>query len=123
MELEKSFGRPAVQRVIFTGMVSQYQPDRALGFQGEIVYELRYTTNGSAPDRWTIAIAGRTARARPGGTGKPALTLKVPLADFARIAAREIDPMQPVMEGRLVLDGDLELAMRLGEMFGQQSPF
>ena len=87
------------------------------------MYELRYITNGVQPDRWTVSIKGRSAKARPGGVAEPALTLKVNLADFARIAAQEIDPIQPVMEGRLLLDGDLELAMRMGEMFGQRSPF
>ena len=47
------------------------------------------------------------------------LTLKMTVADFLRIAGQDLDPGAALLTGRLDLEGDFSLAMRLGEMFGQ----
>ena len=56
---------------------------------------------------------------RPGPATAPALTLKMALADFVRMAAGELDSGKALLTGRLDLEGDFSLARRLGEMFGQ----
>jgi putative sterol carrier protein len=43
------------------------------------------------------------------------------LADFARLVGGDLEPMRAVMEGRMRIEGDLTVAARLGEMFGQAS--
>jgi len=43
------------------------------------------------------------------------------VADFVRMAARELDPGRALMTGRLDIEGDSRVAMRLGEMFGAPS--
>ena len=47
--------------------------------------------------------------------------VEVGVADFVRIAGRDLDPGKALLTGRLDLEGDLALAARLGEMFGQPS--
>ena len=42
---------------------------------------------------------------------------------FARIAAGEVNPAKAIIEGEMDLHGDLGVAARLGEMFGQGSAF
>jgi len=59
-------------------------------------------------------IAGRLADS--------ALTLKVGLADFIRIIAGELKPVDLVMSGRMQLEGDFMLAAKLGPMFGEPAP-
>jgi putative sterol carrier protein len=51
------------------------------------------------------------------------LKVKMSLPDFVRLAGRDLDPVKAVLTGRLELEGDFAVAMRLGEMFGQPSPF
>jgi putative sterol carrier protein len=58
---------------------------------------------------------------RPGPASAPALKLKLAVADFVRIAGRDLDPGKALLTGRLDLEGDLAVAARLGEMFGQPS--
>ena len=65
-----------------------------------------------------MAIDGDRATARPGPASAPALTLKLAVADFVRIAGRDLDPGKALLVGRLELEGDFALAARLGEMFG-----
>jgi alkanesulfonate monooxygenase SsuD/methylene tetrahydromethanopterin reductase-like flavin-dependent oxidoreductase (luciferase family)/putative sterol carrier protein len=115
--LEQLVGSPLGLRVLFTGMAQRFVPEKAGGFSGALQYELR--TAGGGVKRWVVAIDGDRAKARPGTASDPRLTIRMTVADFARIAGRDLDPGKALLLGRLDLDGDVSLAMRLGEMFGQ----
>ena len=119
-QLEKRFGNRVAQTVIFQGMARGFRPDRSGGFEGDIAYEL--TRNGTT-DAWTISVRDGKASARAGRSGDPRLVMRMPLVDFAKIAAREQDPSLPLLSGRIQMEGDYKLAIRLGEMFGQRSQY
>ena len=99
-------------------MARSFQPDAAGGFEGCLVYELTRQASGQEPAVYTIEIAGRRARARPGPCAEAKLTLRLRLVDFMRIAAGDLDPAIPMLQGRGNVHGSLELAMRIPEMFG-----
>jgi alkanesulfonate monooxygenase SsuD/methylene tetrahydromethanopterin reductase-like flavin-dependent oxidoreductase (luciferase family)/putative sterol carrier protein len=113
--LERTVGSDVALRILFTGMARRFRPERAAGFQGELQYVLGSKT-------WTVVVDGDRARAVRGPARAPALTVRIAPADIARIAAGELDLGSALFDGRLGLDGDLELATRLGPMFGQPSP-
>jgi alkanesulfonate monooxygenase SsuD/methylene tetrahydromethanopterin reductase-like flavin-dependent oxidoreductase (luciferase family)/putative sterol carrier protein len=119
--LARTAGSAAGLRVIFAAMERQFVPEKANGFTGDIQYNLR----GADGDvrSWTVAIDGARASARPGASGAPRLAITLSVADFVRIAGRDLDPVKAVLTGRLELTGDFTVAMRLGEMFGQPGPF
>ena len=114
--LERVVGSDVGLRVLFTGMTQRFVPEKANGFAGELQYELR--ANG-AVKRWVVEIDGKRARARPGTASAPRLTVRIGLADFARIAGEDLDPGKALLTGRMDLEGDFSIAARLGEMFGQ----
>jgi alkanesulfonate monooxygenase SsuD/methylene tetrahydromethanopterin reductase-like flavin-dependent oxidoreductase (luciferase family) len=125
-QLERRFGRRAVQRAIFTGMARQFVPDQAHGFEGDIMYVLERGSDGAAPhppDHWTIRIEGGRARAIPSASPDPAVTLRLSLPDFIRVAAEEVKPPELFFSERLNIEGDFEVAARLAEMFGQPTTF
>jgi putative sterol carrier protein len=97
-------------------MTHAYVPGSGGGFTGELQYELR--RNGHVVP-WTLRIDGDRAVARSGATRSAALTLRLSVADFVRIAGGELDPGRALLTGRLDLEGDFALAQRLGEMFGR----
>jgi putative sterol carrier protein len=68
-----------------------------------------------------VAVTGECSSVRLGLLRAPALKVKAGVADFVRIAGRDLDPGKALLTGRLDLEGDLALAARLGEMFGQPS--
>jgi alkanesulfonate monooxygenase SsuD/methylene tetrahydromethanopterin reductase-like flavin-dependent oxidoreductase (luciferase family) len=115
--LERTVGSDAGLRFLFGAMAQQFVPAKAQGFSGDVQYELR-AGDGSLRT-WTVHIAGDHATVRPGAVADPALTLRIALADFVRMAARDLDPGKALLTGRLDLEGDFALAARLGEMFGQ----
>ncbi|HEX2435949.1 MAG TPA: SCP2 sterol-binding domain-containing protein, partial [Solirubrobacterales bacterium] len=125
-EVERRFGRPAAQRALLGGMARAFDPEMAFGFEGDIEYEL---TRGGADgdglasvDRWTIRVGKERARLIRGSGGDPAVLMRIPLADFVRIAAGE-SPAAAFFEGRVELEGDLSVARRMAEMFGGPSPY
>jgi putative sterol carrier protein len=72
---------------------------------------------------WTVTVGAGGAAARPGASPAPQLKITLSVADFVRLAGRDLDPVKAVLTGRLDLEGDFAVATRLGEMFGQPSPF
>ena len=115
--LERTVGSDRGLKVLFGAMAQAYQPEKAAGFTGELQYELRRADGRLVP--WTIAIASDRAQAHQGVASAPALTLKLGVADFVRMAGRDLDPGKALLTGRMDLEGDVGLAARLGEMFGQ----
>jgi alkanesulfonate monooxygenase SsuD/methylene tetrahydromethanopterin reductase-like flavin-dependent oxidoreductase (luciferase family)/putative sterol carrier protein len=117
-QLERTIGSRPGLRVLFKGMERSFQPDRAELFRGEIQYEL----NGSGDARnWVVRIADGKAEAHPGRASDPAVTFRMSVPTFARIAAGEVQPERAMFQGQLEVDGDFEVAARLPDMFGQQS--
>jgi putative sterol carrier protein len=112
--LDRWFGPELAQRALFAAMVRAFDPEAAAGFEGAVVYELATATDTTL---WTVEITAGRARARHGAAAAAKLTLRLRLADFMRIAAGTIDPVRPLLEGRAEIEGDLEVAARLPEMF------
>jgi hypothetical protein len=106
-------------RVVFGAMTRAYRPERAAGWAGDIRYELRRADG--ALRTWTVSCDATSAHVRKTARPDPALTVKVGLADFIRVAAGDLDPAKALLAGRMDLEGDFALATRLGEMFGQPS--
>ena len=119
--IERVLGSAAAQRALFTAMASSFDPGQAAGFTGRIVYVLAMS-DGSRRS-WTIEVREQRATARPGGDADAALTIRVPLADFARVIADAGSFLPLVLDGRMTMDGDLGLANRLADMFGGRSVF
>jgi alkanesulfonate monooxygenase SsuD/methylene tetrahydromethanopterin reductase-like flavin-dependent oxidoreductase (luciferase family) len=126
-EIERRFGSQAAQRALLLGMARSFEPSMAFGFEGEIEYELSRRSDGDSAvparsDRWTIRISGDKARVLQGPGTEPAVTVRMGLVDFVRIAAGG-SPMPAFLEGRVELEGDLSVARRMTEMFGGPSPY
>ncbi|MEA2255983.1 MAG: hypothetical protein QOG35_2028 [Solirubrobacteraceae bacterium] len=119
--LERTAGSERGLRLLFGAMAQAYVPERAGGFAGELAYELRRA--GGDVVRWTVAVDGERATARPGAATDAALTVKMGVADFVRVAGRDLDAGKALLTGRMDLEGDFALAARLGEMFGQPAAY
>ena len=79
--------------------------------QGRILLELV----GRRARRWSLDVAfGKTGVA----AGRPRTTVRVDGATFEGIQSGAIPPLQPLLDGRLVLEGDRALAMQLLLLLG-----
>jgi hypothetical protein len=119
-QIERMVGSRAALWLVFKAMARSFRPDRALGFRGDIEYDL-HTSGGPRP--WVISVDGSRATARPGRSADPALRIRTTVPVFARMVALELPPAKAWMEQQLQIEGDFQVASRLGEMFGQASPW
>jgi alkanesulfonate monooxygenase SsuD/methylene tetrahydromethanopterin reductase-like flavin-dependent oxidoreductase (luciferase family) len=118
--VDKVFGNPATQRAVMAMIARQYDPAAGRGFRGELGYEL-VSADGRV-GYWTIEVAGGRARARQGKPRRPAVVINTPVIDFARTLAGD-QQVGAIIEGRVRVEGDLQLATRMTEMFGGRSPY
>jgi hypothetical protein len=122
-QLERRFGNDFAQRAIFTGMARRFEPKFGQGFEGDIAYELVHHGNSRPPSRWAVRVQDDEAVVLRGLNGPPAITFRLSVPDFARLAAEEIDPQELRFAGRFSVEGDLNLATRVPEMFGAPPQF
>ncbi len=120
--LEGRFGRPRVQRALFSAMAAAFEPGHADGFEGDLAYDLTSPATARPSRHWTVSVRGDRATARPGAAGDAALSVRITVPDFVRVAAGLIDPAEPLLQNRASFKGDLALAARLPEMFGAPTP-
>jgi alkanesulfonate monooxygenase SsuD/methylene tetrahydromethanopterin reductase-like flavin-dependent oxidoreductase (luciferase family)/putative sterol carrier protein len=119
--LERIVGSALGLRVLFGGMAQRFDPEHAAGFAGELQYELRGSSGRVRA--WTVEVRDDRARARPGRARSPRVTVRAGIADFVRIAGRDLEPGKALLTGRLEVEGEFEVVARMGEMFGQPSAY
>jgi putative sterol carrier protein len=115
--LERTVGTGPGLRVLFSGMAQRFDPEKAGGFTGDLAYELR-SSDGTV-QRWVVHCGAERAKAFAGEARDPKLTVKIGLADFLRLAGGDLHPAKALLTGKLDFEGDLTIAPKLGEMFGQ----
>jgi alkanesulfonate monooxygenase SsuD/methylene tetrahydromethanopterin reductase-like flavin-dependent oxidoreductase (luciferase family) len=116
----RTLASPAGLWVLFTGMARNLRPEAAAGFRGDIQYLLE---DGDGGRPWYVRVADGAAHARRGLAPSPAVTFRMPALLFARIAAGEVSSNRALIEGRLSVEGDIALAQRLPDMFGDVPMF
>lgn len=114
--LEQIFAGSQAQRAAFAMMTRHFDPAKAGGFDGAIVYDLGLA-DGTRRS-WAIEVHDGQAWVHPGGSDDAALTVTVPLADFIRVLTTSGSFYPMLVDGRMTMQGDLTLADRLPGMFG-----
>ena len=70
------------------------------------------------PGEWNAAIKDGEVAVTKGDASKPAnMTLTADSQDYVKLFTGELDGMQAFMQGKIKLAGDLNLAMKLMQMF------
>jgi len=118
--VDRVVGSPRMLGAVFKAMAGQFRPDRSGGFRGDIQYEL---TGRRGPQPWVIRVDDGVATTGPGRSPNPTLLIRTDVPTFARMIVAEIPAGKAWFEGKIQIEGDFQLAARLGEMFGQSSPW
>ena len=119
--IERFFARPSTQRAVFALMVRGFDARKAGGFSGSVVYRL--SLGDGTEHAWTIQVAGKRARVIEGAAPDAALVIRLPLVDFIKIITN-VEYFYPlILDGRMTIEGNLNLAFRIAEMFGGRSTY
>ena len=94
-------------------MPGAFIPEKAQGLDAVIQFKF---TGAEAGDWYAIIKDGKVDVER-GVHPSPKMTLTADSADYVKIFTGELDGMQAFMQGKIKLAGDLNLAMKLMQMF------
>ena len=100
-------------KTLIDQLISNFPPDKAAGLDAEIQLNL----TGAGGGNWIIKFAGGKVTGIEGKTAAPRLTVTTSLADINAIAEGKLDGMAAFMQGKIKLDGDVGLAMRMVNLF------
>ncbi len=95
-------------------MPGAFLPEKAQGLDALIHFKF----TGAEPGEWNAQIKDGKVDVTRGEASKPAnMTLTADSQDYVKIFTGELDGMQAFMQGKIKLAGDLNLAMKLMQMF------
>lgn len=94
---------------IFNGMADRVQPEKVQGMNATIQFDL----SGEAGGLYWLKIADGKGEAGAGAVESPNMTLKADADDWVAVTRGELNPMQAFMSGKLKVQGDMGLAMKL----------
>ena len=95
-------------------MPGAFLPEKAQGVNATVHFKFTGTEAGE----WNATIAnGKVDVAQGIPPKQPTMTLTADSSDYVKIFTGELDGMQAFMQGKIKLGGDLNLAMKLMQMF------
>ena len=95
-------------------MPGAFIPEKAQGVNAVIAFKFTGTEAGE----WNAVIKdGACAVTQGAPAGQPTMTLTTDSTDYVKLFTGELDGMQAFMQGKIKLAGDLNLAMKLMQMF------
>jgi|SRR5215204_3590324 putative sterol carrier protein len=95
-------------------MPGAFLPEKAQGVNATIHFKF----TGEEAGEWNAKIADDKCVVAQGAPAENAtMTLTADSADYVKLFTGELDGMQAFMQGKLKLGGDLNLAMKMMQMF------
>src|SRR5512138_3194634 len=105
---------PLTVAELMNKMPAAFIPEKAQGVNSVIHFKF----TGAEPGEWNAVIKDGTVAVAQGAPAAPAnMTLTADSSDYVKIFTGELDGMQAFMQGKIKLAGDLNLAMKLMQMF------
>ena len=94
---------------LFDVMVTNFDANKAEDVNATIQFDLTGENGG----QYWLKIANGSAEAGSGQAESPNMTLKAAADDWLAVTKGELNPMQAFMSGRLKVQGDMSLALKL----------
>jgi hypothetical protein len=103
---------------MFGTLEKRFQPKAAEGLRMTVAYDI----GGSEGGQWTAAIQEGTCKVAEGLSSEPTLKLSLKARDWVDLMLGRVDAMTLLSTARAKFDGDLQVAMKLGEIFAKYTP-
>jgi putative sterol carrier protein len=98
---------------LMSRMPKAIRPEAAQGVDTVLQYHL----TGSEPGEWYVTIKDGVCEVFKGVHDSPKMTLSADSDDYIAIFTGKSNAMKAFMEGKLKLSGDLNMAMKLPNLF------
>jgi putative sterol carrier protein len=100
---------------IFPTMASRLIADKAQGVNAIIQFNL----SGDNGGMYWLKIEDGKCESGEGAAENPKMTLKAAADDWHAVSTGKMNPMQAFMSGKIKIEGDMGMAMKLQTMFAQ----
>jgi multimeric flavodoxin WrbA/putative sterol carrier protein len=104
---------PGTAKELISRMPLVFNPASSEGLKAEIQFDL----SGEGGGKMVLSISEGRCTVREGESPSPNLTIVSPGDIWLKIARREINPAQSLMDGLYEVKGDMNLLMKMGELF------
>lgn len=98
---------------LFEKLPSAFIPEKAGDLDAVIQFEL----TGEEASDWYLVIKDKTVKVEKGKREGATMTLSADSGDYKDIVTGKINAMNAFMQGKVKLQGNLNLAMKFAEMF------
>ncbi len=98
---------------LMSKMPGAFIPEKAQGL--DVVLQFDFT--GKEAGSWNAVIKDGAVKVEQGKHASPTMTLTADSDDYIALFTGQLDPMQAFMQGKLKLQGDLNLAMKMTQFF------
>jgi len=119
--LKKNFTSQPIDPSLLPGTAKELISQMPLGFHPEaadqLKAEIQFDLSGGGGGKMVLSISEGKCIVREGEAFSPTLTIHSPADIWLKIARREIDPARSLMDGFYKVEGDMNLLMKMGELF------
>jgi len=104
---------PITIKELFDRMPSAFMPDKA----GDMDAIIQFNLTGEEASDWFVTIKEKTCKVVEGVHDEPTMTLSADSQDYKDIVTGKLNAMNAFMQGKVKLQGNLNLAMKFAEIF------
>lgn len=98
---------------IFNMMPERFLPDQA----GDMAAVIQMDLSGDDGGTWTLLVKDGTLSVTSGTHADADMTMSMPASDWLDIANGDANAMALFMQGKILVSGDMGLAMKMQTMF------
>jgi len=100
-------------REALRNLSSSTDMDKLKGMDATILFDI----SGRDAGVWTVDVHDGNVSIQEGDVGSPQVTVKAASEDLVALIKGDLNPMAAFMQGRLRVEGDLSIAMKMQKLF------
>lgn len=104
---------PQTARELFAAMPSNFNASAA----GDLDATIQFDLTGDNGGLWAVSVDQGQCEVMEGAATSPDLTLTMAADDFMAMSRGDLNPMNAFMGGKIKLQGDMGLAMKIQSLF------
>jgi putative sterol carrier protein len=98
---------------IFAQMSEAFLADKA----GDLRATFQFNLSGDEGGEWAVTIADGACTVVEGQAAKPDVVVGMTANDFVKMISGELQPVGAFVQGKIKLQGNMNMAMKLQELF------
>jgi putative sterol carrier protein len=104
---------PITIKELFDRMPGVFMPEKA----GDMDAIIQFNLSGEEASDWYVTIKDQACKVDEGVHEEPTMTLSADSQDYKDIVTGKLNAMNAFMQGKVKLQGNLNLAMKFAEIF------